>query len=150
MSKITALLDNLDISALVPNLEALLSKVPAIAVLAVMIGPVLLLALGLLYLFAPPKEANHKAGFRTYFGMGSVQAWLLTQRIAGIVLGGLGAILTVIMGIICLGFGGLDTMLLVKRALTCLIWVAALVAVAYLAVIILVTVSYDENGFRRR
>ena len=150
MSKITELLDGLDIAKLVPDLEGLLNKVPAIAALAVMIGPVLLLALGLLYLFAPPKEANHKAGFRTYFGMGSVQAWRFTQRIAGIALGGLGLLLTVVMGIICLGFGRLEPIPMLERAMTCLLWETVLAGVAYLTVVILVTVLFDKNGNRRR
>lgn len=150
MSKITELLDSLDIAKLIPDLEGLLNKVPAICVLAVMIGPLLLLALGLLYLFAPPKEANHKAGFRTYFGMGSVQAWRFTQRVAGMTLGGLGLILTVVMGIICLSFGRLEMIPLLERAMTCLIWEVILAAVAYFAVVILVTVLFDKNGYRRR
>jgi hypothetical protein len=150
MSKIADLLDSLDIGKLLPNLESILSKVSLIAVLAVMIGPLLLLGLGLLYYFAPPKEANHKAGFRTYFGMGSVQAWRFTQRIAGMALGGLGAVLTVVMFFVCLSFGGLEPVALMERAVICLLWEAGLAAVAYLAVVILVTVTYDKNGYRRK
>ena len=150
MGKITALLDNLDISKLVPDLGTLLNKVPTVAVLVVMLGPVILLALGLLYLFAPPAEANHKAGFRTYYGMGSVQAWRFTQRVAGITLGGLGLLLTVIMGIVCITFNGLDPVQLLQRAVTCLIWEAALVGLAYLGVVNFVTVTYDEKGCRRK
>lgn len=150
MSKIADLLDSLDIGKLLPNLESILSKVSLFAVLAVMIGPLLLLGLGLLYFFAPPKEANHKAGFRTYFGMGSVQAWRFTQRIAGMALGGLGAVLTVVMFFVCLSFGGLEPVALLERAVICLLWEAGLAAVAYLAIVILVTVTYDKNGYRRR
>ena len=150
MSKIADLLDSLDIGKLLPNLESILSKVSLIAVLAVMIGPLLLLGLGLLYYFAPPKEANHKAGFRTYFGMGSQQAWRFTQRIAGMALGGLGAVLTVVMFFVCLSFGGLEPVALMERAVICLLWEAGLAAAAYLAIVILVTVTYDKNGYRRK
>lgn len=150
MSKIADLLDSLDIGKLLPNLESILSKVSLFAVLAVMIGPLLLLGLGLLYYFAPPKEANHKAGFRTYFGMGSVQAWRFTQRIAGIGLGGLGLILTVVMFFVCLSFGGLEPVALVERAVICLLWEAGSAAAVYLAIVILVTVTYDKNGYRRK
>ena len=150
MNKITALLDNLDFSKLVPELDALLSKIPSVVTVAVMTGPLLLLALGLLYLFAPPKEANHKAGFRTYFGMGSIPAWRFTQRVAGVGLGGLGLILTIVMGIICMGFKSKEAVQLLETAMTCLIWEAILAAVAYLAITVIVTVTFDKNGSRRR
>ena len=54
------------------------------------IGPVVMLALGLAYLFLAPKEANYYFGYRTYFGMGSVHSWRFTQRLSGIVLSLLG------------------------------------------------------------
>jgi hypothetical protein len=150
MNKITALLDNLDFSRLVPDLDALLSKIPTVAIVAVMTGPLILLALGLLYLFAPPKEANHKAGFRTYFGMGSIPAWRFTQRVAGVGMGGLGLILTIVMGIICMGFKNKEAVQLLETAMTCLIWEAILAAVAYLAITVIVTVTFDKYGSRRR
>ncbi len=150
MNKITALLDNLDFSRLVPDLDALLSKIPTVATVAVMTGPLILLALGLLYLFAPPKEANHKAGFRTYFGMGSIPAWRFTQRVAGVGMGGLGLILTIVMGIICMGFKNKEAVQLLETAMTCLIWEAILAAVACLAITVIVTVTFDKYGSRRR
>ena len=57
----------------------------------------LLFLLGLVYLFLTPKEANHYIGYRCYFGMGSVNAWRFTQRLAGIVFGSLGLILGSVM-----------------------------------------------------
>ena len=73
MNKITELMDSMDLSKLVPELGGLMSKASSIAAWAVMIGPLVLLVLGLLYLFKPPAEANHRFGFRTYFGMGALQ-----------------------------------------------------------------------------
>ena len=150
MSKITEILNNLDVSMLVPDLDAVLAKVPTVAVIAVMIGPLILLILGLIYLFIPPKEANHKAGFRTYFGMGSIQAWRYTQRLAGLVFGGLGLILSIVMGIISIGFGGKEPMQILDTAITCLIWEAGLALAAYLAITVIVTVTFDKYGYRRR
>ena len=40
--------------------------------------------------------------------MGSVHAWRFTQRIAGMILGGLGLILTVVMGVLSLGFASME------------------------------------------
>ena len=150
MSKIIDLLNSLDIAALLPDLNSLLNILSALVILLVMLGPLLLLGLGLFYLFAAPKEANHRLGFRTYFGMGSVQAWHFTQKIAGFAFGGLGIILTIVMGIICIGLMGKDLDQITGPALTCLIWEVALAAIDYLAVVLLVTVTYDQNGNRRK
>ena len=149
MNKITELMDSMDLSNLVPELGGLMSKASSIAAWAVMIGPLVLLVLGLLYLFKPPTEANHRFGFRTYFGMGSIEAWRYTQRLAGLIFSGLGILLTVIMGIVCLTFGGKDTLQILDRAVACLLWEAGLIAAACLAVIVIVTTRYDKNGARR-
>ena len=147
---ITAVLDGLDLAKLVPDLTTFLGKLQLAATLAVMIGPLLLLAMGIWYLIAPPKEANHKVGFRTYYGMGSVAAWQFTQRAAGFAWGGLGAVLTLIMGIICITFGSKDAFSVVHTAVTCLIWQAILAVLSWAAVCILAVVTFDKNGERRK
>ena len=150
MNKITELMDKLDPSKLVPELESLMRKAGSIAGWAVMIGPLLLLALGLLYFFKAPKEANNSFGFRTYFGMGSVEAWRYTQRLAGMILGGLGIILTVIMGIICLTWGGKDTLQILDRAVSCLIWEVILAAIAWGGIVLHISLRYDKEGNLRK
>jgi len=127
-----------------------MGKAGSIAGWAVMIGPLLLLALGLLYFFKAPKEANHSFGFRTYFGMGSVEAWRYTQRLAGMILGGLGIILTVIMGIICLTWGGKDTLQILDRAVSCLIWEVVLAAIAWGGIVLHISLRYDKEGNLRK
>ena len=150
MNKITELIDSLDLSKLVPELDGLMGKAGSIAGWSVMIGPLLLAALGLIYYFRAPKEANHSFGFRTYFGMGSVEAWQYTQRLAGLVLGGLGILLTVVMGIICLTWGGKDTLQILDKAAHCLIWEVILTAVACGGIVLHISLRYDKNGNRRK
>ena len=150
MEKITAIFEKIDLAKAVPEMDALLSKVQTATTVALLIGPVLMLLLGPWYYFLPPKEANHRAGFRTWFGMGSVQAWRFTQRLAGVVWGGLGLVLTIVMGILCLGFGGKELADIVSTAFIALIWQAALALVAYLTICIWVTVRYDSKGKKRR
>ena len=75
-------LEGSDLGAVLPDLNAIMDKMAPIMRLALMAGPIILLALGLLYLFASPKEANYKFGYRCYFGMGSVYAWRYSQRLA--------------------------------------------------------------------
>ncbi len=150
MNKITELMDSLDLSKLVPELGGLMTRAGSVAAWCVMLGPLVLLALGLIYWFKPPREANHRFGFRTYFGMGSVEAWRYSQRLAGLVFTGLGGLLTIIMGIMCLTFGGKDTLQVLDRAVACLLWEVGLVAVAYLTLVILITSRFDKNGNHRK
>ena len=143
-------LDSLDPAALLPDLPNLFSKAALICRIAVLIGPVILLVLGLAYLFLSPKEANYYFGYRCYYGMGSVRAWRFTQRIAGMILGGLGLILTVIMTVISLNFGSMELSAMVWRALWGLVWEAGLALAATLAVNILAMVFFDGKGNMRR
>ena len=151
MDIITSLLDGLDkIGELVPPLDQVLGDMSLWVSIFLLIGPLMLLGLGIWYLLAPPKEANRKAGFRTYFGMGSVEAWQFTQRIAGMVWGGLGILLTVIMGIICLTLQNKDGFQMAQTAVNCLIWQVVLAAVAYLGICITATIFFDKDGNRRK
>lgn len=150
MEKITAFFDSIDLAKLVPELDTLLGKVQTITTIALLIGPILMLAFGLWFFFLPPKEANHQAGFRTWFGMGSVAAWRFTQRLAGIVWGGLGLILTIIMGIISMTFGSKDIMGIVNTAFVALIWQVGLALISYLVICVIVTICFDSKGNLRR
>ena len=149
MEKITAFLDGFDLAAVVPELTPFLEKLHGGARLVVMIGPAALLLLGLIYLLIPPKEANHHVGFRTYFGMGSVEAWRFTQRLAGIVLGGLGLILGIIMWLISGKFSGMELQPLFDKVVRCLLWQIGLVLVAYIGLSITAAIFFDRRGNRR-
>lgn len=145
------LMDGFDPAELLPQLETVFEKVELVCRIAVMVGPVILLLMGLIYLFFTPREANHYIGYRCYFGMGSVQAWRFTQRLAGLVFGILGLVLTVVMLFITNGFVGTDVNQLVWTAVTCLIWEAVLALIATVAVNITAAVVFDRKGeFRRR
>ena len=148
MDIIMKLLD-IDFAKFVPDLTGLLENVRSLVTFAVLIGPVVLLILGLIYFFIPPNEANHRFGFRTYFGMGSVEAWRFTQKIAGMVFGVLGIVLLVVMLIVIAGFGGKDHFQMVNTTVTCLIWQAALALVARIFVSVLAAVVFDRNGYPR-
>lgn len=149
MEKITEILEGIDFSKLVPDLSTFPGTVELIARICVMVGPLVLLVLGLIYLLIPPKEANHKAGFRTYFGMGSVEAWRFTQRLAGIVLGSLGLILSIVMWVISGDFAGMEINLLIHKAAACLVWQIGLVAFCYLGISITAMVMFDRKGNNR-
>ena len=150
MEKITEILEGIDFSKLVPDISTFSETVLWIAKVCVMAAPLLLLVLGLIYLLIPPCEANHTAGFRTYFGMGSVEAWRFTQRLAGIVLGGLGLVLSIVMWIISGGFADMEMDQLIHKAALCLVWQIGLVAFCYLGISITAAVMFDRKGNNRR
>lgn len=150
MEAITKLMNGLDFTKLVPNLDKVLGIVRPIAVIAMLIGPICMLILGAIYLLKPPAEANRKFGFRTYFGMGSVEAWRFTQKIAGLVYGGVGLLLTLIMGILCLTSGGKALDALAMMAFRSLIWEFVVLLVSYCAIVGVVTYFFDKEGDRRR
>ena len=143
---IKVLMDNFDPAALLPDLATVVGKVEFVTRLAMLIGPIVLLILGLVYFFLAPKEANHHFGYRCYFGMGSVEAWRFTQRLGGMVWAGLGLVLTIVMTIVSLGFSGKEIMDIISSGVTCLVWEVVLVGLSCLGINILVAKRYDRNG----
>lgn len=140
------LMDEFDPASLLPELDTIIGKIAFIARIAVLVGPVVLLVMGLLYLFASPKEANHYLGFRCYYGMGSVEAWRYSQRLAGIVSGALGLVLGIVMLLVSGSFGRMDTMAMLTRAVWCVVLEAILTAIAFGAVNIMVALRFDSRG----
>lgn len=151
MDFISSLLDGLDnIGNLVPALEKLLSSAQLWLTIVLLIGPVAMLILGVIYLFLPPKEANHHIGYRTYFGMGSVEAWLHTQKLAGIIYGGLGIILGIIMIIVSVSLKKKDMMQAFTSAITWLLVQVGIVLLVYLGMFVYTAIVFDRHGNRRR
>ena len=140
------LMDGFDPAALLPDLSTVLGRVELIARIAVVLGPIVLLVLGLAYLFLSPREANHYFGYRCYYGMGSVEAWRFSQRLAGVAWTALGLVLTVVMVIISTGFKGKEAMDMATSAVWCLVWQVALVAASVLVINLIVMLRFDRNG----
>ena len=146
IASIKQLMDGFDPASLLPELDQVFSTMATVCRVAVLIGPIVLLVLGLAYLFLSPKEANYYFGYRCYYGMGSVQAWRFTQRLAGIVLGALGLILTGVMLVLSGSFAGMDAMDMVWKAFWCLVWQAALVLIANAAIWGVTFFRFDARG----
>ena len=142
--------ENFDLATLFPKLDTVFGRITLICRVCVLVGPILLLILGLCYLFLAPKEANYYFGYRCYYGMGSVHAWRFTQRIAGMILGGLGLVLTVVMAVLSLGFAAMEIEAMVWRAVWCLVWEAVLSLLATLAINGLAMYWFDRKGELRR
>ena len=147
---VKALMDNFDPASLLPDLTTIFGWIELVCRIAVLIGPVLVAAMGIAYLLFAPKEANHYFGYRTYFGMGSVEAWRFTQRLSGIVLGLLGLVLTGVMLIVSGGFAAMEVMDMVWLALKLLLTEAVLVLLANIAISLTAMLRFDRKGEYRR
>lgn len=151
IESIKELMDAFDPASLLPELGDIFIIITTICQIAVMVGPILLLVLGLAYLFFSPKEANYYFGYRCYFGMGSVEAWRFTQRLAGIVLGLSGLILSGIMLLLSAGFPDMTPVEMVWRAFWCLIWQAVIALLANGGIWLAAFARFDARGnFRKK
>ena len=143
------LVDEFDPTAFVPELNSLLGQVELLARIAVVLGPVVLLVLGLCYLLIPPREANHSFGYRFYWGMSSVESWLFTQKVAGILWGLLGLGMVIFMAMVCNGFRGMELMEIVMEAVKYILWELGLIAGSCILIDLVVFVAYNRKGICR-
>lgn len=150
MEDILSLLQDFDVANFLPEPDKYLKSLEGWIRLIVLAGPLVLLALGLWYYFAPPKEANHSVGFRTYWGMGSVEAWRFAQRLAGMGYMVLGAGLTVIMALVSISFRGENALAMVNTAIVCVIIEFILTLLLWAGINVLIYRAYDKDGNRRR
>ena len=150
IDSIKEIMDAFDPATLLPELGDIFSLVTTVCQIAVMIAPIILLVLGVAYLLFAPKEANYYFGYRCYYGMGSVEAWRFTQRLAGLTLGVLGLILTGVMLTMSMGFPGMDMMDMVWKAFWCLIWQGILALLANIAIWAVTFFRFDAKGNLRK
>ena len=150
IDSIKEMMDGFDPAALLPQIDSIVDWVKLICRLAVLVGPVVLVLAGLSYLLLAPKEANYYFGYRTTFGMGSVAAWRHTQKVAGWMFAGVGLVLTVIMLMVCVTFGGLEPMTAVWRAAKCMIAEAVIALIVVLSINSVAAFTYDYKGNKRK
>lgn len=146
---IKQIMDDFDPGALLPDLSSLEGKVELICRIALLIGPVVLLTLGIVYFLLAPREANYRFGYRCFFGMGSSLAWRFTQRLAGAVWGLLGLILTIVMVVKTNGMREMAVMDQVWAAVHHLLWEAGLVLGSVVLINITVAVFFSVKGDQR-
>ena len=144
------LMDGFDPASLLPELENVLSLVTNVVRIAVMIGPVLLLAMGIAYLLLAPREANYLFGYRCTFGMGSVEAWRFTQRLAGAIWTVMGLVMTGVMYSLTGKFAGQQVTELLWLAVKYVLWEAGLAAVSCFVINTAVMIRFTYDGDYRR
>ena len=143
------LLDGVDPATLLPDVSTVVGKVQLVCTLAILAAPLVMLVLGIAYLFFAPKEANYYFGYRTAFGMGSVSAWRRTQKLAGLVFSILGLLLTVVMLLVSLTLPSRAPMDMVWLAVKCLLWQGALALLSKATINGLTMLRYNYRGTKR-
>ena len=143
-------MDAFDPASLLPELSEIFGSLAVVCRWAVMIGPLVLLVLGLAYLFLSPKEANYYFGYRCYFGMGSVQAWRFTQRFSGAVLAVCGLALTFWMYTASAGFAGADVTEMVWQTVEYLVIQAVVAFLANLLISVTAMIRFNRRGEYRK
>jgi len=146
IEKLVDLINNFDPVSYLPEISSILGWTELFLRICVMAAPVIVLVFGLSWLLLPPKEANHVAGYRFYFGMGSVAAWRFTQKFAGIFWSVLGLGLSVIMFLVTGNFRGMETMAMVDKAVLCILWEIGLMVLSILIINLTLTIRYDRKG----
>ena len=149
MDKLALLVTDFDMANFIPKLDSVIGWVELAARVAVMAGPILLLILGAVYFFIPPKEANHSLGYRFYWGMGSVEAWQFTQKLAGIVWSILGFVLCIIMTVQSGKFQGMEADAMAYLAMKYLLVELVCVVVSILLINLTVFVCFNHKGILR-
>ena len=138
-----------DLEGLLPEFQGFLGDLRFYIGLFLLIGPLVMLALGAGMFFRPAKDATG-VGYRALFGRGSKEAWRYTQWLAGLVWGGLGALLTVMMIIVTIVLSGTPMQSAVEAAASWLIAEAVVALLAFIAVEVMVALRFDFKGRPRR
>ena len=150
VESIKALLDGFDPGALLPDLSKVFDSLAPLCRIAVLVGPVVVLLLGLSYLILSPKEANSYLGYRCYFGMGSEYAWRFTQRLAGWLFTVAGLVMTVVVFAISVSFPHMQLTDMVWRAASCLVVELVISLLLVLTVNLSAAFRFDRKGRHRR
>ena len=143
-------MDEFDIGSLLPEFDSFLAGLDMFIRICVMAGPLVLLGMGLYYLLAAPKEANHSAGYRFHYGMAKARSWRFMQFLAGVVYSITGLILSVIMVILCIFLQKMSLMDMAIQAITLIAWQAGIVLAATIGINVTMIVLFDSEGNRRK
>lgn len=138
-----------DPASLLPDLNTLFADLVPVVRFAVLLGPIVLLVLGLTYLFLAPREANHTLGFRCWWGMNSVEVWQFTQKFAGIFWTALGLVLGAVALFTGMGYEAMRTDLMLYDALSAILWQLLVVMISILIINLVLIFLFDGRGHRR-
>ena len=143
------LLNGIDFAELLPDISNLLNFAGPVARVLMLCGSFIMLAFGLYCLMIAPKEATYLAGYRFFWGMGSVESWRFMQRTAGVVFTVLGLGSAVYMALYTRYVFELPLMDMMLAAAMYIALQAGVALVACLLTNLAVMIRYDLKGRRR-
>ena len=146
IESLIALVNEFDFAKMMPELDSVMGWIDLFVRLCVLAAPVAVLFFGLWWLLLPPKEANHHVGYRCFFGMGRVDAWRFTQKIAGVLFTVLGVGLLAISLLVSNRFPDMEPMVMLDKAVVCILWQIGITLVLSLMINLIVALRYDRNG----
>ena len=149
MDDLLSVFQDFDVSNFLPAPDKFIRDLEGWTRVFVLAAPVLVMLLGLWFYYKPPAEANHKAGFRTHYSMGSVEAWRYAQRLAGLSYMIVGGGLTIVMLIVSLFFNGEKAMAMLSAAVVCVAIEAVILIGMHIFLTVTVKNAYDKDGKRR-
>jgi hypothetical protein len=138
--------DNFGVYDLLPEMGGFLGDIRFYLCLFLLLVPVIMVIMGALRFFRPAAEANHSVGYRTFFGMGSVYAWRVTQWVSGILFLGVGGLLLLLAIIQCFVMGGKEVGDAVTNMYTWLIVEGVGLILSIVAVEVVIGLQFDKNG----
>ena len=138
--------DNFGVYDMLPDMGGFLGDIRFYLCVFLLIVPVLMAGMGVLRFFWPAKEANRFIGYRTYFGMGSVYAWRVTQWVSGIVFMGMGGLLLLIAIVVCFVMGFQSVADAVVTMCTWLILEGVCLAISIVLVEAVILFQFDRQG----
>ena len=150
MKQLISSLLEIDLSGLLPEMGTFLTWLKVAVVFAMLIGPMIMLICGILYLYKPAPQATYKRGYRTTYAMGSTEAWRYTQRLAGylwMITGGVLGVVSLVAALITLFQA---PMALVVAAVVVLLIQFVIVVAVTIYIAAAVRKHYDMDGNRRK
>ncbi len=141
--------DDFGIYDLLPEMGGFLGDIRFYLCLFLLLVPILMAGMGALRFFRPAQEANRFVGYRTFFGMGSVYAWQVTQWVSGAVFMGVGGLLLLLAIIQCFVMGAKEVGDAVSNMYTWLIVEGVCLILAIITVEVVIGLQFDKEGCLR-
>lgn len=139
-----------DLAEILPDVSSIFGIMLLISRIVILIGPAVMLGLGLIYFAFPPKEANHHLGYRSWRSMGSVESWRYAQKICGLLFLAAGLIMMIDMGLLCREMKQMELTELMFTAVRCILVQIGVTVLIFVVVEVLLFIYFDIHGNRKR
>lgn len=148
MDAILSFLKEFEIAKLLPEIDSFVIGLAWYTRLAILLGPLLMLGLGLWYHYKPSAEPGYAIGFLGNSVMGSAESWAFAQRFAGVTWMVVGGGMAALMLVLSILFVIMSPIVMITVALICIILEFGLILATQIYVNRHVLKYYDKEGNR--